>query len=286
MLTSPTWRWQCSRCWPAGPCLPTTFRTACAGCWTTPSSAFPTGLSDRSSSLKGWFERALPLETRRHFGTALEAQLALEEILKKERSYAPSQSALKSLLQRHAACRPEEQAASEAAAPRKASGARNVIDFTPSPASQPAPGASQRSRGSSAPRTPVRRLTPEEEEAEEILALEAELARIAQAEAAEAATAAAGAIESAEARLEVVVSRPEPVASTPIASIAELSPAGLAAEAIEIEIVTFGQELPVLDVAALSDDTTTIVVSRTSEDIASFLPGSSRRQGAHRRRNS
>jgi hypothetical protein len=300
-----------------------------------------------SSSLRGWFERSLPVESRRPFGTALEAQLALDEVLKKERAYAPSQSALKSFLQRyHASHQAGKDAQDATAKARPAKG--TVIDF--SPPSQPATGRTGTEKSRTSTRGARRRLTPEEEEAEEIRALEAELARIAQHEAAAASNAApddqpappairdaapvvepsataaaesaASAVSPAESSLTMAPSdespataalvvepsataAPDAVPPMPVAFQIEAegatatestaavvedasgaalldpeppadvpgpsAPAGEVAsrqapeaDVVEIEILSLGAALPELDVAALADDTTTMVVSRQS----------------------
>lgn len=141
---------------------------------------------DMSPALIAWFERALPLESRRPFGTASEAHLALEEVLKKERLYAPASSALKSFLERYDSCCPTAEPAhkSERHPESHATGGSS------SRAAASAAPSNRRGRGPSRTPPPVRRLTPDEEQAEEIRALEAELARLAQVEAAEALAAA------------------------------------------------------------------------------------------------
>jgi hypothetical protein len=142
-----------------------------------------------SAALTTWFERALPLQTRRPFNTALDAQVALEEAIKKERAYAPSSSALKAFLQRFEARR--DLVAPAVPETGGASAANAAVAVTaPAAAAPPKPRPPARARRSTPvpPKAgpPPRRLTPEEEEEEEIKALEAELARLARLEADEA----------------------------------------------------------------------------------------------------
>jgi hypothetical protein len=167
-----------------------------------------------SSSLKGWLERALPIESRRPFATALEAQVALEDVLKKERAYAPTPAALKSFLQRYAAV-----GEAPALAAGDAQGPPRAAPLAAEPGSAPAPAAprTHARRERHAPRTPVvaSRLTPEQEEADEIRTLEAELARLARLEATAAVPPSAA---------------PDPSPSVPVADapeqVAEPAPGG------------------------------------------------------------
>lgn len=148
-----------------------------------------------SPALSAWFERALPHQTRRPFNTALDAQVALEEAIKKERLYAPSSSALKAFLQRFEARR--ALVAPAVASTEDGPTSSTTVAVT-TPDAPPKPRTPARARRAT-PVTPVtpkaspptRRLTPEEEEEEEIKALEAELARLARLEADEATRAVA-----------------------------------------------------------------------------------------------
>lgn len=144
-----------------------------------------------SPSLRAWLERTLPIESRRPLSTALEAQVALEEAIKKERAYAPGASALKHFVERLGplvTARPAEPAGAAPATPeardtgRPAAGGRSTVVSLP--------GATSR--------RPARRPTPEEEEAEEIAFLEQELARLAAEEAAQKQDAAEPAAAVAE----------------------------------------------------------------------------------------
>ncbi|MGE3843387.1 MAG: PEGA domain-containing protein, partial [Vicinamibacterales bacterium] len=115
--------------------------------------------------------------------TASEAHLALEDVLKRERVYAPASSALKAFLHRYDAAYPTDgQAKSDRSAEQRVGG--TATKSHPNPTS-----SSPRRHGRTQP--PARRLTPEEEQAEEIRALEAELARLAALEEAEAAASTA-----------------------------------------------------------------------------------------------
>jgi len=53
-----------------------------------------------SSSLRAWFEQALPIDARKPLGTALDAQIALEDAIKRERAYAPDPGTLRQLATR------------------------------------------------------------------------------------------------------------------------------------------------------------------------------------------
>jgi hypothetical protein len=130
-----------------------------------------------SAGLRAWLERTLPIESRRPLATALEAQMALEDAIKKDKSYAPGVSALKHFLERvepvltalRAARRPETDGLDDS---------DNVLALRlPAPAPvAPAPPPAATSRPSKkAPKRP----SPDEEEAEEIAFLERELARLA-----------------------------------------------------------------------------------------------------------
>ena len=138
-----------------------------------------------SSSMKAWFEQALPVDARKPLGTAIDAQIALEDAVKRERAYAPDPIALRHLAMRAIELLPtRSNAPGPSSRPRAAEASRT---FVSPDAAAPAP-----SRRSAASRTPaVRRQTPEEEEADEIAFLERELARLAEHERQNAAAAAA-----------------------------------------------------------------------------------------------
>ncbi len=239
-----------------------------------------------STSLKGWFERALPIESRKPYGSAQEAQLGLEDALKRESSYSPSSGALKSFLQRYESSKPRKGVAQ---GQRPASAAQSEGEGTAAlpAATVPAEPASRPGRR--------RRLTPEEESAEEIRAMEAELARLAREEAASAAVAPPEPPATLEAALDSPASpradEQPPAASdeapSPIAAVAAPPPvtepaaAPVGGEAppasefvtledqieaeieagIEVEIVSLGKELPKVDIAALANDALSIVVA-------------------------
>lgn len=127
-----------------------------------------------SASLRAWLERTLPIESRRPLGTALEAQVALEEAIKKERAYAPGASALKHFVERLGPLMKELAAPAAPAVAER--------DSTPEASDTPTGATVVRLPGSRTKRAP-RRPTPEEEQAEEIAFLERELARLAAEEA-------------------------------------------------------------------------------------------------------
>ena len=54
-----------------------------------------------TASLRAWFERALPLETRRPLATAVEAQIALEDVITREVAYAPRPGTLRTFFERY-----------------------------------------------------------------------------------------------------------------------------------------------------------------------------------------
>ncbi|MCL4813941.1 MAG: hypothetical protein KJ061_15730, partial [Vicinamibacteraceae bacterium] len=122
-----------------------------------------------SASLRAWFERALPVEARRPFATALEAQVALEDAIKKERLYAPGAAALRGLYERYAQWLAEHPAAEGDEQEPEAEAGGTQAEAAPP-------------RSSRAPRAPRALL---DEEAEEIRALEETLARLAAEEAAQ-----------------------------------------------------------------------------------------------------
>ena len=179
-----------------------------------------------TASLRAWLERTLPLESRRPLATALEAQVALEEALKKDKSYAPGASALKHFVERVTPVL--EQLATPtapAAVPARAS-TSSRLSVVPEPRSEPAPSAAT-TRGKR-PRRP----TPEEEEADEIAFLEQELARLAAEEtaatiAAEAAAPMLEAVAAPAAQAALVEAPAEPVAATiaPAADVVIRTPA-------------------------------------------------------------
>jgi hypothetical protein len=135
-----------------------------------------------SAPLKAWLERALPLESRKPFTTALDAQMAFEDLIKKARGYSPSAASLKAFLQRYEVCLAKETTPPEARpreVPARGSAGRTKTSTSLSTpvqreAARPAAGGSHTTRQS----TP-RPLSPEEEAADEVRSLEAELARLA-----------------------------------------------------------------------------------------------------------
>lgn len=123
-----------------------------------------------SASLRAWFEQALPVDARKPLGTALDAQLALEDAIKRERAYAPDPGTLRHLATRAIELVPVRTLVVEPSAPAAPAPLRVVpADAAAAPARRKAP-----SRKPAAPRP-----TPEEEEADEIAFLERELARLA-----------------------------------------------------------------------------------------------------------
>ncbi len=233
-----------------------------------------------STSLKAWFERALPIEHRKPYATALEAQLGLEDALKKESSYSPSPGALKSFLQRYDSGKPREDGTRGS---RHAAPAHTGSHGTASGSTATAPaGPASRAVGR-------RRLTPEEESAEEIRAMEAELVRLAREEAASAAAPSpvspapdevvpevlAAPVEPEPVQLQVepqVTIEPEtlevPATPTPEPPSIEAEIEAEIEAVAEVEIVSLGKELPQVDVAALAGDTLSVVV----EDSAAVPP--------------
>ena len=123
-----------------------------------------------SASLRAWFEQALPVDARKPLGTALDAQLALEDAIKRERAYAPDPGTLRHLATRAIELVPVRTLVVEPNAPAAPAPLRVVsTDAAAAPARRKTPA-----RKPAAPRP-----TPEEEEADEIAFLERELARLA-----------------------------------------------------------------------------------------------------------
>ena len=193
-----------------------------------------------TASLRAWLERALPVDTRKPFTTALDAQVALEAAIKKERAYAPGATAIKHFLDRVAPVLAEVNWGAPVATHQDAEAAPAPANAADIPGVVP-PAAPAGRRGG---RSHVRRLTPEEEEAEEIAFLEQELARI-------AAEEAAG--KTPDAPAPVAADSSEPVAvETAAPAVAEEAPV---LESIEISLDALGE--PVADAplaASVADD--------------------------------
>ena len=129
-----------------------------------------------SASLRAWFEQALPVDARKPLATALDAQIALEEAVKRERAYAPDPARCGTSPTRALELVPSARARARRR-PRRPPRRRRCAWCRPRAAPQ-AEQAPPRRRTTT--RKPVaRRPTPEEEEAEEIAFLERELARLA-----------------------------------------------------------------------------------------------------------
>ena len=177
-----------------------------------------------TASLRAWFERALPLESRRPFATALEAQIALESVVTREVAYSPRPGALRTLLHRYEELRDHGVGASPDAARERDAGSASDRQSTQEPGNEGprvASTTSPRRRGGGKGRKAP---TADELEAQEIARLEAELARLMSLEAA----AEPGAAEQpttlgtvvpfpghSDARVEMPDAPPKPVAPSP-----------------------------------------------------------------------
>jgi len=132
-----------------------------------------------SPALRGWFERALPVESRKPFVKALDAGVALDDVVKADRAYRATSTDLKQFFDRAS----DWLAGQRSAAAGAGSGVPGTV--VPVPPATPSPTGPEHRR----PMLRVVSQVPDDEE-DEIRALEAELARLRHIEAEEARAAA------------------------------------------------------------------------------------------------